>query len=336
MLSPSREAKPTISHSFKHYRLFGVTLASDFPFANRLAPGTGIPDLTFTCGTTPPFRYNWKETIPIHTSPYQTEDGESVMVLYRAQGCDVLHFTGVADFYLWPHRIVCHTLDPTRDYMVEIRLLGPVFSLWLEHRNVPTLHASAVTLNRRAVAFLSTNRGGKTSLAAALMQLGHPLLTDDILPVEQIDEGFLGRPGYPTMRMWPDEAQHFVGGYHGLEQVHPDLAKRRVPVGRAGFGSFCAIPKPLACCYLPERREPAERSTEIKIAPVSPRDAVMQLIRNSFAARMVEAAGLAPQRLNLFVSMARQVPMRRLTYPSGFEHLAQVRLAILDDLKALV
>ena len=63
---------------------------------------------------------------------------------------------------------------------------------------------------------------------------------------------------------------------------------------------------------------------------------MIELVRHSFSARMVEAAGLAPHRLELFTTMARQVPMRRLTYPSGFEHLARVRQAILDDLEALV
>ena len=60
------------------------------------------------------------------------------------------------------------------------------------------------------------------------------------------------------MRMWPDEAQHFLGHYRDLEIVHPQLDKRRVVVGSEGFGTFCAEARPLACIYIPERRDPAE------------------------------------------------------------------------------
>jgi hypothetical protein len=219
--------------------------------------------------------------------------------------------------------------------MVEIHLLATVLSFWLERRGIPALHAAAAVVEGCATAFLSTNSGGKSVLAATLMQVGYPLLTDDILAVEHSRGVFVGRPGYPQMRLWPDEAQHFLGHYEDLERVHPALSKRRVPVGANGFGTFCDASQPLACLYLPERRDPVEAGTEIRITPVSPRDAVIELVRHSFTPRVVEAIGLQPQRLDCFAQMVQQVPMRRLVYPSGFEHLPRVREAILEDLESL-
>ncbi len=317
------------------YRIFGLTLASDFPFANRLAPGLGVPDLTFTCVTAAPLPSSWEQATPAYTSSYRTDDGESIFYLYQLDACDVLRFTRVADFYLWPDRIICHLLDPDYEYLVEIRLLGPVLSFWLERQGVPALHASAVVVEDRAAAFLSSNSGGKSVLAAMLMQAGYPLLTDDILPVEQSHGAFLGRPGYPQMRLWPDEAHYFLGRYQDLELVHPSYSKRRVPVGPPAFGTFCPESKPLACLYLPQRRSAAEGDTEIEITPVSRRDALIELVRHSFAASIVEQLGLQQQRLDLFAQMVRLVPVRRLVYPSGFEHLALVREAILQDLETL-
>ena len=49
----------------------------------------------------------------------------------------------------------------------------------------------------------------------------------------------------------------------------------------------------------------------------------------------MEVIGLQPQRLDFFAQMVQQVPMRRLAYPSGFEHLPRVRDAILQDLEGL-
>lgn len=245
----------------------------------------------------------------------------------------LLHFPRSADFYLWPQRIVCHLLDPAAAPLVEIHFLGTAMALWLELRGIPALHASAVAVDGRAVAFTSSNGGGKSSLAAALMQAGHPLLTDDILPVERAADGTItGRPGYPTMRMWPEEARHFLGHIDGLPRVHPRLDKRRVFVGPpAGFGSFHGAPAPLACLYLPDRRDPAQWGERVEIAPVSQAQAVIELVRHSFVARLVHAAGLQPARLHLFAALVRQVPVRRLVYPSGFDHLPSVCDAILVD-----
>jgi hypothetical protein len=335
LTKPSEQYGTTLNANWQAYRLFGLTLASDFSFANRLAHGTDAPELTFTCVAQPPLPTNGEQATPAYSSSYRTDDGESILYLYRLGICDVLCFTRVADFYLWPARIVCHLLDPAYDYLVEIRLLGPVLSFWLERQGIPALHASAVAVRGQAVAFLSTNKGGKSSLAASLLQASYPLLTDDILPVEYTDGAFLGRPGYPALRLWPDEAQHFLGHYEDLPLVHPELAKRRVPVGPDGFGAFCDVAQPLACLYLPERRDPAARETAVEITPVSLRDAVIELVRHSFTARLVEALGLQAQRLDFFARLVRHVPLRRLVYPSGFEHLPSVRNAILKDLESL-
>ena len=241
----------------------------------------------------PPRDVDWQAIAPAYASQSHTDDGESIAYLYRLDDCDVLRFTRVADFYLWPDRIVCHLLDPAYASLVEIYFLGPVLSFFLERRGIPMLHASAAVVDGRAAAFLSSNHGGKSALAATLMQAGHRLLTDDILPIEQVGGRFLGRPGYPCMRMWPDEAQHFLGHYEGLEIVHPQLDKRRVVVGPEGFGAFCAEARPLACIYIPERRDPAEWGEAVRIEPLRPTAALMALVRNSFTPSLAQASGFS-------------------------------------------
>jgi hypothetical protein len=57
----------------------------------------------------------------------------------------------------------------------------------------------------------------------------------------------------------------------------------------------------------------------------------MELLRHSFMMRAVQALGWQPQRLALFAQLIGQVPLRRLRYPSGFEHLPRVRDAVLED-----
>jgi hypothetical protein len=163
------------------------------------------------------------------------------------------------------------------------------------------------------------------------MQAGYSLLTDDILPVEERDGTFFGRPGYPQMRMWPDEAAHFLDGWEDLPLVHPEISKRRVPVGAGGFGSFHPDSLPLAVLYVPERRQDGP----IEIREISRSEGLLELVRHSFSPRLVEAAGLQPRRFDLFARLVRQIPIRRLIYPSGFHRLPEVAEAVLRDVEQL-
>jgi hypothetical protein len=324
-----------VGENWPIYSLYGFRVASDFPFANRLAKATGEPDLIFRLVDAPPIAV-WEDDTPAYASSPELDGAEeSVLKVYRRGSCHILRITGVVDYYIAPEGIACYLLDPDYEYLAEIHFLGIAFSLWLELRGIPALHASAVVVEDSAVAFLSTNKGGKSSLAAILMQAGYPLLTDDILPLEQYGEKFLGRPGYPQMRMWPDQASYFLGHYEDLGIVHPAYSKRRVPVGADGLGTFCSEPALLACFYLPERRDPAGWGEGIEISPLSRTEALMSLVGQSFVPYTVEALGLQPQRLGFFARLLSQVPVRRIVYPEGYEHLPHVRRCILSDLAGL-
>ena len=206
-----------------------------------------------------------------------------------------------------------------------------MFSYWFECRGLPTLHASAVALNGQALAFASRHGGGKTGLAAALMRTGAALLADDLLVLENREDRWEARPAYPEMRMWPDEAAHFVGSFEELPLVQGDSEKRRVAIGggAGGFGSFHDASAPLACIYLASRRPDGEGGVEIQ--PVARSEALIELIRHSFSPRLVAAAGLQPARLDRLGRLVRQVPVRRLSYPSGFERLPEVAEALLGS-----
>jgi hypothetical protein len=179
-----------------------------------------------------------------------------------------------------------------------------------------------VAVNGRAVAFMSRHGGGKSGLAAAMVRAGFPLLTDDLLVLEEKEDHWEARPAYPEMRMWPDEAAHFVGPPEDVPLVQADSEKRRVAIGGGGFGSFLDASTPLACIYLASRRPETEGGIEIQPVPRS--EALIELVRHSFSPRLVEAAGLQPARLDRLARLVRAVPVRRLVYPSGFDRLPEV------------
>jgi hypothetical protein len=210
--------------------------------------------------------------------------------------------------------------------------LGIVLALWLERSGSLCLHASAVNTPSQAVGFLGFNRAGKSSLAASFLASGVPLLTDDVLALELDERGrVVAQPGFPQLRLWPASAEELVEKAHQLEPVHRDFDKRRVPVGGSvGLGSFHESAAEVRALMLPERK-----GTQIELARLRPREAAIELVRHSFLGALGEAALGAGRRFERLVAVAERVPVFRLAYPNGLEHLTAVRGAILGRLSAL-
>ena len=136
--SPNRNQHPldASTSTWPRYCLYGLTLASDFPFSSQLAPGSGEPDLTFTCTEHAPFPTRLETLQHTYASVHQNRNGKPNIYLYRRPDHDVLRFTDIADFYIGPNNVTCHLLDAAFHHMVEICLLGVVLSFWLERSGI--------------------------------------------------------------------------------------------------------------------------------------------------------------------------------------------------------
>lgn len=313
------------------YTLYGLHFASEFRFAAPLPLSRQPATFTLTRGPeTPPG--DWDAGVQLYASPFRDEADHPVVTLYRAEAGHWLHFPRAADYFLSEERLHVRPLPHGEPELEEIYLLGTVLSWRREVSGIPVLHAAAVGLEGGAAAFLASNRGGKSSLAACFVQAGGELLTDDLLAVEPADAGWIGHSGYPRMRLWPDQARHFAGGVEGLAPVSPAIPKLLVPLERLG-GAFHAGSLPLRALYLPERRTGSAADLGIRIEPASPRRALIELARHSFLARMAEAAGLQPARLLRLARLAEQVPVRTLSFPDGVERLSEVIAAVQADLR---
>jgi hypothetical protein len=311
--------------------LYGTVVRSRFPFANRMIASDQAPRLEFVASPEPPDVQDWAGAPAVFESFDHLQDGRPRLSVVQADGFQVVRIAGLSDYYLWDDRIWCHLIDAEGPYTIEIHLLGIVMCYWLEQRGLRVLHASAVTLDAGAVGFIAGNKSGKSSIAAAFLERGVPLLTDDFLALDCRQNPVIGHPGYPQMRMWPDQARHFMGTEEGLPLVHPALSKRRVPVGGdTGLGVFHPEPAPVTHLYLPERAEDGVAVTP-HLVPLSPRDAVIELITRSFLGPMLGGIGLEAARFESFVRLARTVPIRRLVYPHGADLLPQVLDTILAD-----
>lgn len=311
------------------FRWFGRVLATDLPFVVRLPEAAGAADVTLKLVDGPVF-------------PNAREDGRRIFPPEPAPGADPwleayvhedtyrLRCVGYADFEIGAARIDCRLLGGTRAE-AEAFFLGLVSALWLELGGALCLHGAAVAAPLGGVGFVGFNRAGKSSLAASFLGVGIPLLTDDVLALEfGRQQQVLAQPGFPQIRLWPASAEELVDNARELEPVHPDFEKLRVPVGALGLGTFHDHPVALRALMLPVRT-----GRDIELTRLSPRDATIELLRHSFLGALGEAAIGVARRFERIVAVAERIPVFRLTYPNGLEHLGKVREAILERLETL-
>lgn len=129
-------------------------------------------------------------------------------------------------------------------------------------RGLEVLHASAVAIDRGAVAFLGPSGAGKTSLALALCRRGAAFLADDVLALERVDEKLIGHPGTPVAGIDHAEADR-LRRIEGVEE--PDLlgANSREQVARV---PVTAHPVPLRALFFLDRRADGPAQPRFELA----------------------------------------------------------------------
>ena len=155
-------------------RLFGVDVATDFPFRTHLEPGHDPAQLRFTCN--PPAQLGDTNVLgePLYSSPWKSDSGESHLSLFEAgAGAFVLSFPETANFSVGADEVVAQPARAAEPRAVEIGFLGVVMSFWLELQRIPTLHASAPNA-RKPVAPLPHLAQGAAGLAGLAILMAPP------------------------------------------------------------------------------------------------------------------------------------------------------------------
>ncbi len=151
-----------------------------------------------------------------------------------ANGFYLLIVEGVGRFSIEDgQRIMIDPAPGIAQSELRVFLLGTVLGVLCHQRGLLPMHASAVNIKGRAVLFSGNSGAGKSTMAAALGQRGHPLMADDIVA---ITPETMALPAFPQRKLALDVLEVLTLDHAGLLPNRPGQPKYRVPA-LEGFDS---------------------------------------------------------------------------------------------------
>lgn len=270
------------------YQLFGLRIRSEIPLPELFSSTDGgEPDVVIRLA---PLQQNQSDT-EVHS------DGEGMLLhipevaLYRIEGG--------REILVDPHADV-----PERN--VRLFLLGSAFGALLHQRGLLPLHANAVEIGGKAVAFMGASGEGKSTVAAWFHDRGDRIITDDVCVIAFENDGLAyARPGLPRLRLWA-EALTFMGretssynrSYVGREKTD----KFDVPIDATAAAQS---PVPLASVYLLDRGE------RFSIVQMHRLEAAEAIFANTYRGSYLSRAGGAQSHWQSVVRLVQSTQVYR-------------------------
>jgi hypothetical protein len=217
-------------------------------------------------------------------------------------------------------------------------LLGPILGGLLRLRRTVSVHACVLEIDSGAVVLLGGREAGKSTIAAAMAQRGHAVLSDDIAAIlEQPMGTWMTQPGYPRLRLGPTTIEAIDTPAVPATDAGPvitGLEKRYLELSigeEAGPWRFQCRPLPLEAIYELRRGRGVDGPV---IEPIVGADRLTTLVRHLRAAVAPLDAPTKAAELARLGRLATSVPVRRVTYPDDLEALPALCQAIAGDAPA--
>ena len=247
--------------------------------------------------------------------------------------CSAYQFEGVAAFLFPPDgQYLQIFVDPAADHAaLEFVLFRGVLPRILHLRGITCLHASAVSLDDGVVAFCGPSGAGKSTLAAALVSRGLSLVSDDVVPIRVglPGKGVTAGPGLPELRVYPAAAER-IGIADRVVAPIQGQTKARWQPRRAPD-----TPLPLLAIYLLEPTLRGNSEQPAQLLPLTPPEALIGLISNSYWVHPGQTQALAKDMLCLG-ALLRSVRVERLSFELSDTGIAAVEDVVTSSARVAV
>jgi hypothetical protein len=220
-------------------------------------------------------------------------------------------------------------VEGASDRNIRLFLLGSAFGAIVHQRGLLPLHANAIEVDGRAIAFMGHSGAGKSTMAAWFLDRGHRILADDVCVVVP-DENSVPRayPGIPRLRLWREALERSGRTTDGFELAFDEDDKWNVPTPRQSEGG----PIPLAAVYLLGK---AEGGTA-QIAPLGGVEAVNALVANTYRGGYLAKMGGTRRHLSACLALLQRVPVFSAIRVWGFDDYDAQAALLEEHARALI
>ncbi len=244
-------------------------------------------------------------------------------------GSSYRRWTDLFEFLVTPdaRQIQARTLSHVEDEAMLAYLLVDALSFSMVRLGWEPLHATAVATTRGVAAFAGNSGAGKSTLAAAFVQGGAKLVTDDMLIMTHDGHAWLAQPGPPRIKLYRDMTRRIFGTAERGVPMNAVTEKLIIPLGPEQ-----TVTTPAAVAGLYILNDDGSTTQPPLIERLSPSRAFPRVLANTAGHYPCEPARLRRQ-LEFASGLVRDVPVRALSYPRKTDEMLHVRDAVLADLE---
>lgn len=210
--------------------------------------------------------------------------------------------------------------DGETDAELSNLIEGPILGRAMRLAGHPSLHATALAFEGRAIALMGASGAGKSSLAWALVQQGCQLVSDDMVGLAMEDGRPVVHPGRARLRIWPDVVER-LGVDASISSALFPTTVEMTKIGVRDPGIFSQGPVPLHAVYQVRPRGLKASGPLITDLPVSER--LAELAVNLHGVIAPDRQG-RQRELALLAQIAAVVPVRAVTLPHDLDSLSRV------------
>jgi hypothetical protein len=201
-------------------------------------------------------------------------------------------------------------LSEGKNDQIRLYILGTCMGALLIQRKMLALHGSAIAVDGKAYTIVGDSGAGKSTLASALINRGHPILTDDVIALKnnKDDHPFV-MPAYPQQKLWENSLKEFKMDSVNLTPLFERDTKFAVPVRE----HFLNKPLPLAGVFELVKG----KGEAVNIVPINYLERLHVLFQHTYRNLFVKRLGLMEWHLQYTASFAKDIQMYRLTRPTS-------------------
>jgi hypothetical protein len=278
---------------------------------------------------------NHRQIETVYITDYTDDCGKPSLIFSKLQGGKFYRFcyadktefvvddAGREIWAAWPEPL---TLEDTATY-----LLGPVMGFVLLLRGLVCLHASAIAVGDEAIALIGPAGAGKSTTAAAFSARGFSVLAEDVVTLDDHGDGFLVRPSYPCIRLWPASVEALYGAESALPPLTPNWDKCYLDLTQRA-GQFESKPRPLAAIYLLGERCDDPRAPFVE--GLDRNEGMISLIANTYATKLMDKQ-MRAREFELLGRVLAHVPLRRVTPHTDPGRISELCDSIVGDFEAI-